>query len=400
MEKKDGIESNPYLENPDIESVDGKIYTKKNPALMTREISEITDREGLYSFHITSTIPLNPNNKPDEFESVALKLFEQGEKEYYEKVKMNKETYFRYIAPLYTEKSCLECHGKQGYEVGSVRGGISVTFNISNAEKALAKNTNLIIILTVITSCIVLGIIQTFIFRLRRTVTDLNELKNKFLAMAAHDLRNPLVASRDFSEMLLDEELGSLKDEQKEVLSLIHESSDYMLNMVSELLDVSVIESGKLELQLSPGTLREVLEERVRISQNTAQKKNIRLHATYSEIPEAVFDKRRIVQVVDNLISNAIKYSPQDTNIYIYLEQVGQMAKVRVCDEGPGISPKDQEKLFGEFQRLSARPTAGESSTGLGLSIAKKIVEAHQGTIGVESELGSGATFYFTIPLE
>ena len=120
VEKIEGVESNPYLDNPDITGADGKVYTKKNPALMTREISELAEKQGLYTFHITSSKPLNPNNEPDEFESYALNLFEQGTTEFYEKVNFDGKTYFRYMAPLSTEESCLSCHAKQGYKVGSV----------------------------------------------------------------------------------------------------------------------------------------------------------------------------------------------------------------------------------------------------------------------------------------
>ena len=146
--------------------------------------------------------------------------------------------------------------------------------------------------------------------------------------------------------------------------------------------------------------LKELLEERVKICQTVAQRKNIRLHAIYSELPEAMFDENRINQVVDNLISNAVKFSPPDTDIYISLEKEGETGKVSVRDQGPGISEEDQTKLFGEFQKLSARPTGDESSTGLGLSIVKKIIDAHKGNIWVESKLGEGSTFIFTLPLE
>ena len=131
-----------------------------------------------------------------------------------------------------------------------------------------------------------------------------------------------------------------------------------------------------------------------------AQRKNIRLHATYSEIPQVQFDEKRINQVVDNLISNAIKFSPLGTDIYISMGQEGDMAKVSVRDQGPGISVEDQARLFGEFQKLSARPTGDESSTGLGLSIVKKIIEEHKGSILVESKAGEGSTFIFKLPLE
>lgn len=229
---------------------------------------------------------------------------------------------------------------------------------------------------------------------------ELNQLKNKFLGMAAHDLRNPLGIIRSFSEILMEDAEDALNGEQRDWLSIIYRTSDKMLDLINELLDISVIESGKLDLKLKPGSLKELLEECVRIGQTLAERKKIRLHTTFSKIRQSLFDENRLNQAVDNLLSNAIKFSPLDTDIYISMEQEGDIAKVKVRDQGPGLSKEDQTKLFGEFQKLSARPTADESSTGLGLSIVKKIINAHNGNVWVESTLGAGATFIFTLPLE
>ena len=399
IEKKAGMESNQFLKNPDIKSVDGKIYTKKNPALMTREISELAEMEGKFTFHITSTRPLNPVNIPDEFEYAALKRFEKGEKEVYAKVLENGETFFRYIAPLYTEESCLDCHAEQGYKVGSVRGGISVKFDITEVEKSLTRSTTLIFILTGITVLILLGLIYFFIMRLMKRVSELDDLKNKFLGMAAHDLRSPLTAIQGYCDMLLEEDDDIDEEERIEFLTIINDTSNNMLNLVNELLDVTSIESGKFDVYVEPGPLAQLLEERITICQTMAPKKNIRIHTAFEEISEALFDKKRISQVVDNLISNAIKFSAADTDIHILLEQEGEMAKVSVRDQGPGVSEEDRIKLFGEFQKLSARPTGGEASTGLGLSIVKKILDAHNGNIWVDSKPGEGAAFIFTLPI-
>ena len=114
---------------------------------------------------------------------------------------------------------------------------------------------------------------------------------------------------------------------------------------------------------------------------------------------DILFDPERIAQVIDNLLRKAIKYSPYGSSITVTLEEKDGMAEFRVRDEGPGISEEDQARMFGEFQKLSARPTGGEVSTGLGLAIVKKIIDAHQGSIKVESNLGEGSTFIFTIPL-
>ncbi|MFC1726867.1 sensor histidine kinase [candidate division KSB1 bacterium] len=231
-----------------------------------------------------------------------------------------------------------------------------------------------------------------------RKLAELNRLKNKFLGIAAHDLRNPLASIISFSEIIRDEETGPVNEEQKEFLDLINKSGIQMLNLVNELLDVAVIESGELRIDSQVHSIKELLEERFKINSNIAAKKNIKLHTSFNEIPELRFDRDKIAQVIDNLTSNAVKFSPPDTNIYLSLKFEKDKAVVSVRDEGPGISEEDRKKLFGEFQKLSARPTGGEKSTGLGLAIVKKIIEAHKGKIWVESKLNKGTCFYFTLP--
>ena len=235
--------------------------------------------------------------------------------------------------------------------------------------------------------------------RSNQELLKLNRLKNRFLGIAAHDLRNPLISIRGLSELLVAETFGSLTSDQKQYIEIIHTTSDEMLALVNDLLDVSVIESGKLDLRLEKGSLGHLLENRCKISSIIARRKDITLHTDFAQIPEVMFDPNRIAQAFDNFTSNAIKYSPPGSNVYIRMTQ--EDGKVRVCvrDEGPGISEKDQRRMFGAFERLSAQPTGGEKSTGLGLAIVKKIIEAHQGSLEVESQVGSGSSFSFKIPV-
>lgn len=232
----------------------------------------------------------------------------------------------------------------------------------------------------------------------------LNEQKNRFLGMAAHDLRNPLASIRGFSEIILSDDSGSFNAEQKEFLEFIHNLSNQMLQLVNDLLDVSVIESGKLDLKVTEGSLTSLVKERIRIHRVIADKKNIRISEDIAGSIDGCFDAGRISEVIDNLLSNAIKFSEPATTIYAFLKPAkmatSTAAVVSIKDEGPGLSDEDKARLFGEFQKLSARPTGGEVSTGLGLSIVKKIVEAHGGTIKAESKLGEGSTFRVTLPLK
>lgn len=192
VEKVPGMQSNPYLENPDITASNGKTYTKKNPALMTREISEIADREGAFQFRITSLKPLNPNNIPDPFELQALLSFSQGKTEAIGKEKIGEATYYRYMAPLFVEKPCLTCHAGQGYQLGDVRGGISVRFNINDMMRAQMLHKLLLGLLFTVTLISFMGIVHRLVGALKRKLVaaenliremaitdDLTKLKNR-----------------------------------------------------------------------------------------------------------------------------------------------------------------------------------------------------------------------------
>jgi len=180
VEKKEGVESNPYLKNPDIRTTDGRIFTKRNPALMTREISEYAAREGLFKFHLTSLKLLNPHNQPDEFEAEALRMFERGGKNEVSRVEqINNRSYFRYMAPLFVEEECLQCHGEQDYHIGDVRGGISITFDIEDIQHKLKLNTASIIIFGITTTSLLIFLIYFFMAQLIKKLADArNRIEN------------------------------------------------------------------------------------------------------------------------------------------------------------------------------------------------------------------------------
>jgi diguanylate cyclase (GGDEF)-like protein len=202
VEKTEGVVSNPYLVDPDMEGADGKVYTKKNPAIMTQEISRLAEAEGLFSFHITSLKPLNPANRVDQFELQALTSFEKGETEYFRKVREKGTTYFRYMAPLTVEEGCLQCHAHQGYKLGDVRGGISVKLDIGAIEHSLRVNRIAILSLAIISPILLLGIIHFFIRRLVRTV---REAQQKIEEMATTDELTGLHNRRFFFERFREE---------------------------------------------------------------------------------------------------------------------------------------------------------------------------------------------------
>jgi signal transduction histidine kinase len=235
--------------------------------------------------------------------------------------------------------------------------------------------------------------------RLYQQLVELNELKNKFLGIAAHDLRNPLGVIKGFIGLLKS---GMLDDTStKDVMQRIDKSCQTMLNLVNDLLDISAIESGRLNLQLEEVNLDDYLNDCHSSNLILATAKSIDLNLELSKnLPLVTLDKDRISQVINNLITNAIKFSFPKTVITMKAISKGDEVVISVADQGQGIPEQEIPNIFCEFNQASTRPTAGEKSTGLGLAIVKRMVEAHQGQISVESQLGKGTTFAFTLPIK
>jgi two-component system sensor histidine kinase/response regulator len=223
-----------------------------------------------------------------------------------------------------------------------------------------------------------------------------NAAKNKFVGMAAHDLRNPLASIRGLAEFLRD---GNLAADQRELVELIHGASQSMLDLVNELLDVATIEAGELKLDPQPCNLADLLRSCAFLQNIQAAKKNSRITLPEDDgAPTALLDVAKMRQVVDNLLSNAIKYSPPGSEIAVVYRSGPGSAGFAVRDQGPGIPDNERDKLFRDFGRLSAKPTGGESSTGLGLAICRKIVEAHRGVIAAENLPAGGCEFSVVLP--
>lgn len=228
----------------------------------------------------------------------------------------------------------------------------------------------------------------------------LNQQKNELLGMAAHDLRNPLGVILGYARFLLmDGE--KLDAKQRKFLDAIVRSSNFMNALVSDLLDISAIEAGHLELKEAPTDLTDLVRQVLDLERLIADRKDIEVVlARADETGSIRLDERKIEQVLHNLVSNAVKYSHSGTKIEVSIAQEGDVVRVAVRDEGQGIPLDEQAKLFTPFQKASVRTTAGEKSTGLGLAIARKIVEAHKGRITLQSEPGVGSTFEINLPVD
>jgi len=234
--------------------------------------------------------------------------------------------------------------------------------------------------------------------RQNEELRHLNDLKNTFLGIAAHDLRNPIGAIQTSVDLLMDPAFGISEEDRASLLQRMGRHTRHMLALLNDLLEVTQIESGKLSLNLEPVNLRGFLDEAVRQHAMLAASKGTQVLLQAVPEGQVMVDPLRLRQVVDNLISNAVKFSPPGSTVRVSAERILAGWQVNVQDEGPGITEQDRGRLFQDFARLSAKPTGDEKSTGLGLAISRRVVEAHGGRIGVNSEPGQGATFWFTLP--
>ncbi len=227
-----------------------------------------------------------------------------------------------------------------------------------------------------------------------RELEDLNRLKNEFMGMAAHDVRNPLasvLACAELIETIID---TSPPAKTKMLIGQISMSARRINAIITNLLDVNAIDSGQRRLQLATCPIDPIVERVVGQNSHKARSKEIELDFEPAGTPLAgIVDETAAEQVLDNILSNAVKYSPSGTRVTVRLLPGEDCVAVSVKDQGPGLSVEDQERMYGKFCRLTPKPTAGEPTTGLGLWIVKELTESMHGRIMCESELGKGTTF-------
>lgn len=235
--------------------------------------------------------------------------------------------------------------------------------------------------------------------RLYQELVELSELKNRVLGVAAHDLRNPLTLVLASLDLLGAGVGGELDPRGQELVQRASAAAERMVRLIDDLLDVSAIESGRLALRRSPLDIGPWLERRVDDQRLLAEAKQMRLELERPVEPLWVeADSTRLEQVVSNLLSNAVKYGEPGTPIRVVLSAGEREVCIQVRDQGQGIPTAELPRVFQPFARTSARPTGGESSTGLGMAISRKLVEAHGGSISVESTVGEGSSFRVCLP--
>jgi GAF domain-containing protein/anti-sigma regulatory factor (Ser/Thr protein kinase) len=232
-----------------------------------------------------------------------------------------------------------------------------------------------------------------------RQIEAANRHKSEFLANMSHELRTPLNAIIGFSEVLQEKLFGELNEKQAEYTSDILTSGQHLLSLINEILDLSKVEAGRMELELASFDLPLAIDNARTFVRERAVKHGITLDVDVDDrLGEYVGDERKIKQILLNLLSNAVKFTPEGGRIGIAAKKIDGAVEVSVSDTGVGIAPEDQPKIFEEFRQVGSDSTHKIEGTGLGLTLAKKFVELHGGKIWVESKVGKGSTFTFTLP--
>ena len=237
---------------------------------------------------------------------------------------------------------------------------------------------------------------------IKETAEAANKAKSDFLAGMSHEFRTPLNAIIGFSELLTTGLAGEMTDKQIEYVNDILTSGQHLLSLVNDILDLSKVEAGKMELEMNEFDIKRLVETSIALFREDAHKRALQISVEIADYPGTIIgDERKIKQVLFNLLSNAVKFTPDQGSIHVgaTMSEDKDFIKFSVSDTGIGISPEDQEKLFEPFHQLDTALTKKYKGTGLGLSLCRRLVKLHGGTIWVESEFGKGSTFAFTIPI-
>jgi signal transduction histidine kinase len=228
-----------------------------------------------------------------------------------------------------------------------------------------------------------------------------NKHKSEFLANMSHELRTPLNAIIGFSEVLQEKLFGDVNEKQEDYLNDIHSSGKHLLGLINDILDLSKVEAGRMELDLAKFDVASALSNAMTLVRERAQRHNVALKMTVDPaLGEVTADERKVKQILVNLLTNAVKFTPDGGSIDVTARREQDAVVVAVRDTGIGIAPEDHAAVFEEFRQVGRDYTKKQEGTGLGLTLTKKFVELHGGRIWVESEPGKGSTFTFTIPIK
>ncbi|MEE8403464.1 MAG: ATP-binding protein [Candidatus Hydrothermarchaeaceae archaeon] len=403
-----------HLSERDITTPSGRTLTLVNHAYMARQVHELeAERYGARG-HLTSLNPIRPKNAPDPWETEALQAFERGETEVSSVEKIEGEEYMRLMRPLITEKVCLNCHSVQGYQEGDIRGGISVSIHMAPMWAAARMHTRMMALGHGLLWLVGLGGLFLGRRRLRRSegerrqaeeelkkaygdLKTLDDLKSNIITNVRHELRTPITIANDSLELLKEETTGV---ERNRLIAVARDALLKQDMIVDNLVNAAVMEKRKFELKLEPLDMAQMIPSVIDEFKPVATRKKITVESKIGEgLPRVSADYHEMEYVLRNIFDNALKFTGKGGKITVDAREETGMVEICVADTGIGIAKEHHEKIFEHFYQIDSGAMRRYSGTGMGLPVAKGVVEAHGGKIWVESEPGKGSKFCFTLPV-